>query len=590
MARVIISILAIYVFTFLTAFAESPGSLKHLLLIHSYHKGYSYTEEEERGILNALTEQGISFEAYMYFLDAKRFGYEKRHREVARHFELLYDNFPFDLVIVTDNDALNFAIQYRSRLFSRTPLVFTGINNFSPEILKNEPDITGVAENIDLKGTIDLARSLFPQRDYLVFIIDSTATGIALARELATLQKTYPSTVTFLYLWLGRLYFTEILELLYQYEERSIVFPLQMNIDRDGTAFSVEEAMRRVRGATSSPLFTSVPPLYQYGAIGGKIIPPYDLGYAAGNIAARILKGEKPASIPVQTDLPSRYVFDFHYLQKFQIPKSSLPREAEILNQPPLIWEQHAEIIPYILIILVFQSVTILLLFDALRRNKAFQEMLRKLLKEKELLMREVNHRVKNNLSTVKSLLSIQRSNTSNPAVHEALQEAENRIQSISLTHRLLYGSLDSKTISIRTYLEELIGGIKDSLQVERRGVQIFLDTPEENLEADIARNIGLIVNEAITNALKHAFNGSGGEVRIRLSARHQEGEKSVWVLIIEDNGKGIRGDRTLPTESLGFTIMESLAENLQGTLNICPVVPEQERKGTRILVEFPYK
>ncbi len=568
--------------------AGSAGVVKRILFIHSYHKGYSFTEEEEKGILAALSEKGISYEGYAHFLDAKRFPYEKRHREVARNLSILYTAFPFDLVIVTDNDALNFAVQYRSTLFPDTPIVFTGINNFSPGLLRGESEITGVAETINFKETIDFARALFPQRDYMVFILDNTASSISIAYELANLQKTYPPDVTFLYLWLGRLHFTEILELLHHYEERSIVFPLQMNIDRDGTAYTVEEGMRRIRGATSAPIFTNAHPHYMYGAIGGIILHPYDLGYAAGDIAARILKGEAPSAIPVKTDLPSRFVFDYRFLQRYQIPIKSLPKGAEILNLPPSIWQEYAGTIPYILIVVAAQSITIFFLFYVLRRNRAFQDMLRKLLKEKDLLMREVNHRVKNNLATVKSLLSIQRSATSNPIVREALQDAENRIQSISLTHRLLYGSLDSATISIRMYLEKLVEGIKDSLQVEQRGVHITLDIPEVHLEADVARNIGLIVNEAVTNALKHAFNGGEGEIRIGLASKPRETGGFFWVLTIEDTGKGIQHSTSASTDSLGFSIMESVAENLSGTFKVCSVAPEEEKPGTCILVEFP--
>lgn len=569
---------------------------KRVLLIHSYHPGYSFTMEEHRGIENAFQEEGIKVDLYTHFLDAKRFDFNRRAPEIARYLSALYRSDFFDLVMVTDNDALNLAVRYRSRLFPNTPIVFCGINDYSPDILGGEEDITGVAEVIDLKGTIDIARSLFPDRDHLVFIIDNTASGTAVGREIARVQKSYPPSLTFIYLRMGLLSFAEIKELLKKYEGRSIVFPIQLNQDRDGTVYDVEEALEEVRKSTSDPLFTTADPHYKHGVVGGKITLPYHQGYAAGKIASRILRGESPSRIPVQTETPAFYMFDYRYLQKYNIPMKSLSADSKILFQPPSIWERYSATIPYILFFLAAETVTIFLLIDALRRNKQYQTMLQRLLKKKEMLLREVNHRVKNNLATVKSLLSIQKSASSDPAVLHALSEAENRIQSISLTHRLLYGSLDSKNIDARTYVEELVSGIQDSFQTETRGVVIQLDIPEVKLEADIIRNIGLIVNEALTNALKHAFNGGSGIVRIRLSQKTTAGATGAasrgipaqWVLTIEDDGKGIPQDKPIPSDSLGFTIMESLAENLQGTLTVSLAEPGKERPGTRLTVEFP--
>ncbi|GAB4370379.1 MAG: hypothetical protein Kow009_06850 [Spirochaetales bacterium] len=559
---------------------------KRVLVIHSYHPGYSFTEEEHRGIEDSLKAEDLEIELYTHFLDAKRFDITRRSREMARHLAALYGRDFFHLVIVTDNDALNFAVRYRSALFPDTPIVFCGVNDYSPELLKGEQGITGVAEVVDMKGTIDIARSLFPDRDYLVFLIDNTATGTAFGKEIARLQKEYPPTTAFIYLKLGLLSFAEIQDLLETYEGRSVVFPLQLNQDRDGTVYDVEEALEQVRRSTQDPLFTVTDPHYQLGVVGGKITLPYDQGVAAGRIAARILGGEDPDAIPVQTEVPSCFVFDYRYLETYHIPLQALPGDSQIIHRPPSIWEKYSETIPYILILLIAETLTILLLVDALRRNKQFQALLQRLVKEKEMLVREVNHRVKNNLATVKSLLSIQKSLSTDPAVLDALGEAENRIQSISLTHRLLYRSLDSKSIDVRTYLEALIHGIRDSFQTDKRGVTILIEAPNVELSADIVRNIGLIVNEALTNSLKYAFNGGGGGVSIRLFQKEEP--TGLWVLVIEDDGKGIPQDKPIPKDSLGFTIMESLTENLKGVLTIAPAFPEKDRPGTRLSVEFP--
>jgi len=581
------------------SFAVGQPTTKRVLLLHSYHPGYSFTEEEERGIREALHDNGVETEFFIYYLDAKRFYFQSREAEVSRHLTALYREFSLDCVIATDNDALAFFVKYRDTLFQNIPGVFCGINDFHPDMLREERGITGVTEQADLQGTVEIARNLFPDKDYLVFIIDNTATGTALGREIAELRKSYPYSITFIYLRMGLLYFREVLDLLKKYETRSIVFPIQMNIDRSGKAYTVPEAMETLRNATSAPLFVVFDPHYQHGAVGGKITLPYYQGLAAGKIALSILKGEDPDTIPIQTDTYTQYVFDHRQLEKYHIPRSSLPRGSKIIHEPESIWSKYSSVIPYILLFLAIETVTIFLLIDALRRNKLFQRMLERLIKEKELLIREVNHRVKNNLATVQSLLSIQKSSSNDPAVLEALGEAENRIQSVALTHQLLYGSMNTQTISIRSYLEKLVEGVRDSFQTDRKGVTLLLEVPEQDIGADMVRNIGLIVNEAVTNSLKHAFNGGGGEIQIRLQLEEgtnappspsQPISSPVWILTVIDNGKGIAPEKTVAPESMGLLIIQSLTETLQGTLEIGPCNPALARPGTRLMVRFPAK
>jgi two-component sensor histidine kinase len=129
--------------------------------------------------------------------------------------------------------------------------------------------------------------------------------------------------------------------------------------------------------------------------------------------------------------------------------------------------------------------------------------------------------------------------------------------------------------------------------------VAILLDVPEQDIGADMVRNIGLIVNEAITNSLKHAFNGGEGEIQIRL--QKEEGTNApfsasrpvsspTWILTVLDNGKGIDPEKTAAPESMGLLIIQSLTETLQGTFEIGPYNPALARPGTRLMVRFPVK
>jgi len=188
-------------------------------------------------------------------------------------------------------------------------------------------------------------------------------------------------------------------------------------------------------------------------------------------------------------------------------------------------------------------------------------------LKEKEILLREVHHRVKNNLQIITSLLSLQQAENLDFRVVDALQEAANRIHSISLVHELLYASGDFGDLDFRSYAESLTG----HLLSQRTGphVDYHFHFDQFPLSLTDAVPCGLILNEAVTNSLKHAFpSPESGEPRIDFSGGiAAEGEVRI---VIRDNGIGIDGEYAAAEgQHLGLTIMRVLAEQLGGALRV---------------------
>lgn len=200
---------------------------------------------------------------------------------------------------------------------------------------------------------------------------------------------------------------------------------------------------------------------------------------------------------------------------------------------------------------------------------------LRGLLEEKEWLLKEIHHRVKNNLHTVMSLLESQSAYLENDAL-DAVRNSQHRIYAMSLIHQKLYQEDDMKTINMSEYIPDLVCYLKESFDITSK-IQFCMDV--EFVEFDVAEAVpmGLIINEAITNALKYAFIGrSNGLISISLKQTTEE----VYELIIEDNGVGLPVDFELKkVNSLGLKLIKGLSTQLGAILKI------ENTKGTRISI-----
>lgn len=207
---------------------------------------------------------------------------------------------------------------------------------------------------------------------------------------------------------------------------------------------------------------------------------------------------------------------------------------------------------------------------------------LRGLLDEKEWLLKEIHHRVKNNLQIIISLLNTQSQYLHNKDALAAIRNSQQRMYSMSLIHQRLYQTENLGKIDMHWYIPEMIGYIRDSLEADQR-IHFHLDCDDIQLDVVEAVPLGLILNEAVSNALKYAFpNGRSGSIHIRFKAVSTE----CCVLTISDNGVGLpEGKDILETASLGMSLMEGLSDQLDGTFELTDNQP-----GVSVAVTFRCK
>ena len=218
---------------------------------------------------------------------------------------------------------------------------------------------------------------------------------------------------------------------------------------------------------------------------------------------------------------------------------------------------------------------------DITKRKKA-EEQIKRVLKEKEMLLKEIHHRVKNNLQIISSLINLQVGGIEKDKyAREMLKGSQNRILSIALIHEKLYQSKDLARIDFAKYIRDLTTNLFSSYGVESDAITLKINVSNVFLDLDTAIPCGLIINELVSNSLRHAFSEDmKGEIQIELYSD----KDNKFNLIVRDNGVGFPKDLDFrSTKSLGLQLVITLTNQLRGTieLNTCPPGLKQGRRGS---------
>ena len=228
-------------------------------------------------------------------------------------------------------------------------------------------------------------------------------------------------------------------------------------------------------------------------------------------------------------------------------------------------------------------SLTFTKVMQDITKRKEQEDQLRRSLEEKSMLVREIHHRVKNNLQMLVSLLSLQASHTKDPHVVAAFEETEGRVRAIAHIHEQLYISDDLTAVEIGGYLKSLALELVAVHTKTPGAVQFQIDVQEMTLHIEKAIPVGLIANELILNGLKHGLPSGVGKLRLTFeSDRHDDGQ--VWAkLCVEDSGPGLPPGLDLAKSgSMGYQLINLLVRQLRARLKIRPA------PGASVTVEFP--
>jgi len=224
--------------------------------------------------------------------------------------------------------------------------------------------------------------------------------------------------------------------------------------------------------------------------------------------------------------------------------------------------------------IVPLSSDRILFVVRDISERRHSEDMIRISLREKEVLLKEIHHRVKNNMQVISSLIQLQSYAIHDSKDRELLRETQTRIHAMAAVHELLYQAKDLSSVQASEYLGSIVGELILGYEVKN----LSFNAEEINLDLDIAVPLGLLLNELLLNSIKHAYEpGASGPMRVSI---YREG--GAMVLVVEDEGKGLPdGFNPETCTSMGFTLIFSLASQLHGTLTF------RSRPGLTVKLRF---
>ncbi len=209
--------------------------------------------------------------------------------------------------------------------------------------------------------------------------------------------------------------------------------------------------------------------------------------------------------------------------------------------------------------------------------RKQAEKKIKESLKEKELLLREIHHRVKNNMQIISSLLSLQSSHLEDDEAIKTLEESQSRVKSMALIHEKLYKSDNLAKIDFTEYVKSLCSNLMYTYVEDPEKIKIKTEGESINLNVDTSIPCGLIINELVTNSIKHAFPNQRGEISLKLNADHD-----TFSIAVRDNGVGFPEDLNFQnTKTLGLQLVTSLVNQIDGDIKLC------RDNGTKFEIKF---
>ncbi|MGC8795625.1 ABC transporter substrate binding protein [Thermodesulfovibrio sp.] len=366
----------IFIFLFVFCLSAHAQDKKKILLLNSYHQGLSWTDNIMIGIKESLKPLENSIDYYVEYMDTKRFYGEKYFNKIFDLLKQKYHGIKFDLIIVSDNDALLFTMKHYNELFYGVPVVFCGINNFKDSLIeKYRKWFTGVAEETDVEGTIDIALKLHPDTKRVYIINDITTTGLAMKRTLFEIFPKFADKVKFIILENPDM--KELQKKVETIPPKSIILLLLVNRDRTGNFFAYEESLDLLYPHTNSPIYSVWDFYLGRGIVGGKLTSAFLQGKKAGELAMQILQGKSPSEIPVIKESPNEFMFDYNELKRFHVSLNKLPKESRVINLPESFWVKYRKTLISITLIFIGLSLVIVVLSINISKRKKVEKELR---------------------------------------------------------------------------------------------------------------------------------------------------------------------------------------------------------------------
>jgi len=364
--RANILVLALLATLFISHSAVASKPSQDILIVHSYHQGFRWTDSVMSGMLDVLQKEAPDADIHVEYLDAKRVSPESFSALFENTLRRKYPDTPPSVILVSDDPAFDLMLSLREKYFPGVPLVFCGVNDFKDERLAGHAAVTGVVEDFNIKETVDIALKLHPDAKHMAVINDSTVTGEFNRQRFLQVAPEFPDRVDIIELF--DLSTEELSSQLKSLPKDSFILKLSLARDRSGRSYSTNESNHMIASFSNLPVYSCWDFILVGDVVGGLVVSGHQQGEAAAAMAAQVLKGLRAEKIPILRSSPNAYMFDYKVMQRFGIKESSLPKGSIILNRQMSIWDQYWAWLLGIVVIGCLQTFLILTLLNRGKR------------------------------------------------------------------------------------------------------------------------------------------------------------------------------------------------------------------------------
>ncbi|MCU7830145.1 MAG: PAS domain S-box protein [Candidatus Thiodiazotropha sp. (ex Myrtea sp. 'scaly one' KF741663)] len=315
------------------AHGEITPDGKRVLLLYSYHPGFPTSQRILAGIRSIFSSGHRLID--IEYMDTKRLyneeSLENFHQQLSYK---LVNRDPYDLVITADDNALDYVLGLGKNLFGKTDKVFLGVNDIQKAVsLDARPDVTGVVEVPSFQETIDLVKTIFPQRKRAYILVDGTPSGQS---DLRSIQEVVEGekALRFETISLEDINWQTFTNQLSAIDQDGVIFLISAYRDVDETPMTFEESLQIIRNATDLPIFHFWRHGMGKGILGGVIIDHYAQGREAAVLAAQILDGSSASTPPITRLSPNVTTLDYNLLMSYGVDQTRLPDEVDWVNLP----------------------------------------------------------------------------------------------------------------------------------------------------------------------------------------------------------------------------------------------------------------
>jgi PAS domain S-box-containing protein len=354
-----------------------------VLIVHSDYQGYPWTDSLNEGIGDGFASSPVQINLQYEYLDSKRNRDKYYFEQLRELWSIKYNKRRIDLIIVCSNKAYDFVMLERDNLFFGIPIVFSGYIGFKPDMLSDKQPITGVVQETDIISTIDVALLLHPQIKKIVFV----APGAPPFRMvwLEGLEERYAKIVQIHTITAENT--VQIDKEINSQGEDIVVIPLNSVLESNGTYLPFTQFVSHLSIRRVFPVYALWDIALGQGVVGGKMVTATSQGRGAVELALQVLQGTPARDVPVVTNSPNKYMFDWEAMQRFKVSDSDLPNQSIVINRPVSFYAANKIIVHVTIAIFCILLLLILALFAAivyLRRAQKGLLISDKTLKESE--------------------------------------------------------------------------------------------------------------------------------------------------------------------------------------------------------------